>query len=191
MQRKFTSLVLLGATILSSAGGALATPSNGFTSTPLAKGQIGAFEISNFFVSDKGKLWLSFQKTIGKSDTYVLSNVWQPGGARVGTPTLPQPWSSSPRGRSRSMKPTIPIDSTRLHSWNGVLRSWWQPCAQCSKRGHCRGTSHRRQARSQRSAGSDRCSRSRELPHLTRATKFGRYREKPWTRTREVLPGLT
>jgi len=81
MQRKFTSLVLLGATILSSAGGALATPSNGFTSTPLAKGQIGAFEISNFFVSDKGKLWLSFQKTIGKSDTYVLSNVWQPGGS--------------------------------------------------------------------------------------------------------------
>ena len=81
MQHKFTSLVLLGAMILSSAGRVLATPASGFTSTPLAKGQIGGFEISNYFVNDKRKLWLSFQKTIGKSDTYVLSNIWQPGGS--------------------------------------------------------------------------------------------------------------
>ena len=81
MQRKFTSFALLGAMILSSAGGALATPSSGFTSTTLAKAQIGAFDVSSYFVSDKGKLWLSLQKTLGKSDSYVLSNVWQPGGS--------------------------------------------------------------------------------------------------------------
>jgi hypothetical protein len=73
--------ILLGVTILSIAGFALATPSSGFTSSTVAKGQIGAFDVSSYFVSDKGKLWLSFQKTVGKSDTYVLSNVWQPGGS--------------------------------------------------------------------------------------------------------------
>jgi len=81
MHRRLTCLVLLSAMILSSAGGALATPSSGFTSTTLAKGQIGSFDVSSYFVSDKGKLWLSLQKTIGKSDSYVLSNVWQPGGS--------------------------------------------------------------------------------------------------------------
>ena len=76
-----TLTILLSVAILSIAGGAVATPSSGFSSVPLAKGQIGAFDVSSYFVSDKGKLWLSFQKTVGKSDTYVLSNVWQPGGS--------------------------------------------------------------------------------------------------------------
>lgn len=81
MKRRLTGFVLLSSMILSSAGGALATPSSGFTSTTLAKGQIGSFDVSSYFISDKGKLWLSLQKTMGKSDSYVLSNVWQPGGS--------------------------------------------------------------------------------------------------------------
>ena len=57
-----------------------ATPSQGFTSTTLALGSIGEIDVSNDFISDKGKIWLSSQNTKGKSDLYVQSNVWDPGG---------------------------------------------------------------------------------------------------------------
>jgi hypothetical protein len=67
-------------TALFHAGPAMATPPNGFTSTTIAKGQFAPFEASSFFITDKGKLWFSLQKTKGTSDGYVLSNVWQPGG---------------------------------------------------------------------------------------------------------------
>lgn len=84
MRKKLGGLVLLGAaiiaTIIATAGSALATPPDGFTSTTTAKGQFAQFNVSNYFISDKGKLWLSTLKTKGKSDGYFLSNVWAPGG---------------------------------------------------------------------------------------------------------------
>ena len=58
-----------------------ATPSSGFTSTTLSQGRFSAIGVSNFFVSDKGKVWLSEQRTHGQSDLYVQSNVWDPGGS--------------------------------------------------------------------------------------------------------------
>ena len=60
---------------------AMATDPVGFTSTTIAKGRFAPIDVSSYFISDKGKLWLSLQKTIGKSDGYVLNNVWQPGGS--------------------------------------------------------------------------------------------------------------
>ena len=60
---------------------AMATDPVGFTSTTIAKGRFAPIDASSYFISDKGKLWLSLQKTIGKSDGYVLNNVWQPGGS--------------------------------------------------------------------------------------------------------------
>jgi hypothetical protein len=60
---------------------AIATPANGFTSSTIAQGRFAPIDASSYFISDKGKVWLSLQKTIGKSDGYVLNNVWQPGGS--------------------------------------------------------------------------------------------------------------
>ena len=80
MQRRLTWLVLLSAAIGATAGSAFATPPTGFTSTTLALGQLGAFDVSSFFINKNNSLWLSFQKTRGKSDAYVVNNVWAPGG---------------------------------------------------------------------------------------------------------------
>ena len=80
MQCRFLQAALIGAAILATAGSALATQPNGFTSTTLAKGQFASFDASSYFVNANGKVWAEFQKTKGKSDGYVVSNVWQPGG---------------------------------------------------------------------------------------------------------------
>jgi hypothetical protein len=80
MRRRIECLVLLVAAIIVATGSALATPPEGFTSTTTAQGQVGSFEVINYFVSDKDKLWLSEQKTKGKSDEYFLTNTWEPGG---------------------------------------------------------------------------------------------------------------
>ena len=84
MRRKLTWLMLLSAAIVVTALHYVrkvhATPSQGFTSTTLALGSIGEIDVSNDFISDKGKIWLSSQNTKGKSDLYVQSNVWDPGG---------------------------------------------------------------------------------------------------------------
>jgi hypothetical protein len=72
MGKKLKGLALLDAAIVATAGSALATPPEGFASTTTARGQFAAFDVSNYFVSDKGKLWLSWQKTKGKSDGYFL-----------------------------------------------------------------------------------------------------------------------
>ena len=80
MRKKLTWLILIGGAIIATAGSALATPPNGFTSTTTAQGRFASFDVSNYFVSSKGKLWLSWQRTKGKSDGYFLTNVWQPGG---------------------------------------------------------------------------------------------------------------
>ena len=61
-------------------GSLFATPPEGFTSTTTAQGQLGSFDVINYFVSSKDKLWLSSQQTKGKSDEYFLTNVWEPGG---------------------------------------------------------------------------------------------------------------
>jgi hypothetical protein len=82
--RRLTWLVLLSAAIvvtaLYHASTVLATPGEGFVSTTLAVGRFGKIDVLNHFISDKGKIWLSSQNTKGKSDLYVQSNVWQPGG---------------------------------------------------------------------------------------------------------------
>lgn len=80
MQRRFLGLILISAAISAMAGSAMATDAKGFTSTTLAKGQFAPFNASSYFVKDNGKIWAEFQKTKGKSDGYVVSNVWQPGG---------------------------------------------------------------------------------------------------------------
>jgi quercetin dioxygenase-like cupin family protein len=81
MRKKLTWLVLLGAAIVTMAGSALATPPVGFSSLTIAQGRFGAFDVSNYFISNTGKLWFSEQKTQGPSDLYVLTNIWQPGGS--------------------------------------------------------------------------------------------------------------
>jgi len=63
MRKKIAWLVLLGAAIIAAAGSALATPPEGFASTTTAKGQLGSFDVINYFVSDKDQLWLSAEKT--------------------------------------------------------------------------------------------------------------------------------
>jgi quercetin dioxygenase-like cupin family protein len=66
----------------------LATPANsGFTAVTIARGTFGEFEVFNQVTKDslpagfEGNVWLSLQKTKGKSDLYVQSNAWQPGGS--------------------------------------------------------------------------------------------------------------
>jgi hypothetical protein len=85
MRKRLTCLVLLSAAIMVTAlhyvGKVHATPSQGFTSTTLALGRFGGIDVSNYFITDKGKIWLSSQETKGKSDLYVQSNVWQAGGS--------------------------------------------------------------------------------------------------------------
>lgn len=80
MRNTLMGLVLLGAAIVGTAGSALATPPQGFTSTTTAQAQFAAFDVSNYFISDKGKLWFSSEQTKGKSDGYFLTNTWDPGG---------------------------------------------------------------------------------------------------------------
>ena len=84
MRRNLVWFVLSAAmmvTALFHATPAMATDPVGFTSTTIAKGRFAPIDASSYFISDKGKLWLSWQKTKGKSDGYVLTNVWQPGGS--------------------------------------------------------------------------------------------------------------
>ena len=86
MRRKLVWFALsagIMVTALFHARPAMATPPNGFTSTTIAKGQFGEFDVLNQFVPPKnnGNLWLSLQKTKGLSDGSVLTNVWQPGGS--------------------------------------------------------------------------------------------------------------
>lgn len=81
MRKKLQGLILLGAAIFATALSALATPPVGFVGITTAQGQFAAIDVSNYFISTRGKLWLSQQKTVGKSDGYFLTNTWQPGGS--------------------------------------------------------------------------------------------------------------
>src|SRR5262245_65228995 len=69
-------LVVLGAAAY--VGSVLATPSIGFTSTTLAKAQLGELKIKGQSKADDWKVKL---KTKGLSDLYVQSNVFAPGGS--------------------------------------------------------------------------------------------------------------
>jgi len=90
MKRKLMWSVLIGAAILASAATALATPPEGFTSTTLGEGPFASYDVENYFIPAKGKPWISWLKTQGKSDGYVISNVWEPGGT-TGWHTHPGP----------------------------------------------------------------------------------------------------
>jgi hypothetical protein len=86
MRQRFTWLVLFSAaiavTVLSYSAHVWATPATGFKATTIATGTFG--EIDAFNQSSKnelpagfdGDVWLSLQKTKGRSDLYVQSNVW-------------------------------------------------------------------------------------------------------------------
>ena len=64
-----------------------ATPASGFAGTTLAVGRFEEFSVFNKLVPPhfwksphEQEVWLSWQRTVGQSDMYVQSNVWQPGG---------------------------------------------------------------------------------------------------------------
>jgi hypothetical protein len=88
MRRKSTLLVFLSAVIvvaaLYHAKNVLATTASGFKATTIATGTFGETEVFNHASNDSlpagfgGEVWLSMQKTKGRSDLYVQSNVWPP-----------------------------------------------------------------------------------------------------------------
>ena len=85
MRRKLTAYIMLSTSIIGVAfyaERALATPAVGFVGTTMALGRFGGIEIFNQMVphDGSGNVWLAWQKTIGLSDIYVQSNVWDPGG---------------------------------------------------------------------------------------------------------------
>ena len=85
MRRKLTFCMMLSTSIIGvafCAERALATPAVGFAGTTMALGRFGGIEIFNQMVprDGSGNIWLAWQKTIGSSDIYVQSNVWDPGG---------------------------------------------------------------------------------------------------------------
>lgn len=95
MRQKLTWLVLCAAASLSAAlylaENVLATPANGgFKATTIASGTFEEFEVFNHVSRDMlpagfdGNLWLSLQKTKGRSDVYVQSNVWPPVNPTTG-----------------------------------------------------------------------------------------------------------
>ena len=69
------------------AGRLLATPSSGFSATTVALGHFDDIDVNNLSIRpDSGDgglgkdLWLSMQKTKGRSDVYVQRNEWALGG---------------------------------------------------------------------------------------------------------------
>ena len=90
MRRHLTVLMLMTAMFVLTAPYAsrlLATPASGFVGTTIAAGRFDEINAFNSIIPPdfwkqrhNADLWLSWQKTRGKSDVYVQSNVWQPGG---------------------------------------------------------------------------------------------------------------
>ncbi len=88
--RKRTCQMLFSAAIAATAlyffESASATSPEGYESTLLAVGRLGAISVSNSLprglkAEGNEQLWLSLQETKGLSDMYVQSNVWAPGGS--------------------------------------------------------------------------------------------------------------
>ena len=90
MRRKLMWVLVVGGVAVGAASyvtTVLATPASGFTSTSLAVGRLGEFDVMHKLVWDdpdptnsKKNVWHSTQKTKGDSDLYVQSNVWVPCG---------------------------------------------------------------------------------------------------------------
>lgn len=89
MRRSAILAVVSVATIVSTTAyvrNVMATPASGYVSTTLAVGRFGDIDITNHRVAEsvsgpRKSLWLSLQKTKGRSDLYVQNNVWSPGGS--------------------------------------------------------------------------------------------------------------
>jgi hypothetical protein len=91
MRQKLMSVLVVGGVCAGAAGfvgKVTATPASGFTSTSLAVGRVGEFDVMHKLVWDDPdpdnwakNVWHSSQKTKGDSDLYVQSNVWVPGGS--------------------------------------------------------------------------------------------------------------
>ena len=95
MGRKLTWVVLLSTAIvvvaLHYARNASATPADpAFKATTIATGTFDKIDVFNHSskkelpVGFDGDVWLSLQKTMGPSDLYVQSNVWQPVNPTTG-----------------------------------------------------------------------------------------------------------
>jgi Cupin domain len=79
MRRQPTLVLLSGVVfiaIMHDAGKLWATPPQGFVATTLAVGRFGEMEEGH-----KSNILLPRQEPKGRSDLYVQSNVWQPGGS--------------------------------------------------------------------------------------------------------------
>ncbi len=90
MRRKLMSVLVVGGVCAGAAGyvgKVMATPASGFTSTSLAVGRLGEFDVMHKLVWDdpdpansNKNVWHSAQRTKGDSALYVQSNLWVPGG---------------------------------------------------------------------------------------------------------------
>ena len=90
MLRKLMWVLVVGGVAAGAAGGVgkvMATQASGFTSTSLAVGRLGEFDVMHKLVWDdpdpnnsSKNVWHSSQRTKGDSDLYVQSNRWIPGG---------------------------------------------------------------------------------------------------------------
>lgn len=72
---------LMGGAILAGcvyAGTVQATPASQFVGTTVALGHFDGFDVNLHTIP--ADIWQSQQRTLGQSDVYVQSNVWQPGG---------------------------------------------------------------------------------------------------------------
>jgi hypothetical protein len=72
---------MMGGVILAGciyAGAVHATPASQFSGTTVALGHFDEFDVSLHTIP--ADIWQSQQRTVGQSDVYVQSNVWQPGG---------------------------------------------------------------------------------------------------------------
>jgi len=84
----FTAVILV--TALYHSKSVQATAASGFKATTIATGTFDEFEVFNHSSKDSlppgfdGDVWLSMQKTKGRSDLYVQSNVWPPVNTLTG-----------------------------------------------------------------------------------------------------------
>jgi len=101
--KRILMLPLLGAAIVGAAfhfaTKAWATPASGFTGVTLASGTLAEFEVFNYFVlpmlkSSDQKVWISLQKTKGKSGLYIQNNTWD--APEPGQPVPSTGWHSHP-----------------------------------------------------------------------------------------------
>jgi hypothetical protein len=78
MKKLAVILLVVVAGVAVYVGNVLATPPSGFTSTTLARAQLGELDVHAHTVPADWQAWI---KTKGLSDLYVQSNVFAPGGS--------------------------------------------------------------------------------------------------------------